>query len=267
MERTPSALIITLLTDFGSTDYFVGSVKGVILSINPHVTIVDLTHEVASFSVAEAAFLLHSTYPYFPKGSIHVAVVDPGVGSDRRPLLVHAGGFYFLAPDNGILSYVFRDIPNYQCVELTETKFHLPARGNSFHARDVFAPVAAWLSRGTPIGQFGRESHHPTTIPLPAPRHTDNALEGEVIYIDRFGNLITNITKNDVDHCGPRDQLTITIGDARCRGISRCYADGSQDAPSTIVNSSGHLEIFFYEGNAAHHLHAKIGIYVTLTGH
>jgi len=265
MEPTPSSAIITLLTDFGSTDYFVGSVKGVILGINPHATIVDLTHEIASFSIAEAAFLLHAAYPYFPKGSIHVAVVDPGVGSDRRPLLVCAGGFYFLAPDNGILSYVFRDIPNYQLVELTETKFHLPAQGNSFHARDIFAPVAASLSTGLPITAFGPEGDTPVTIHLPTSTKRQKTLVGKVIYVDRFGNLITNITQVELDGWRGGKRIQITIGNTKFRGLARYYADEPSDTPNAMINSSGHLEIFLYMGNAAQHLTLCVGAHVTVT--
>ena len=247
-----------LLTDFGSTDYFVGSVKGVIVGISPHATIIDLTHDVAAFSIAEAAFALHSSYPYFPQGSIHIAVVDPGVGSGRRPLLLCAGGSYFLAPDNGLLSYVFHDVPHYQLIELTETEFHLSAPGNSFHARDVFAPVAARLAAGISVEHFGSEARDPVTIPLPVPHKIGDVLEGEVIYIDRFGNLITNITSGDIGVAGPRDRLTIGIGDTRCE-IATCYADGSKGNPRALINSSGRVEIFIYLGNASDRLSAKLG--------
>ncbi len=265
MEDAPTPPIITLLTDFGSTDAFVGSVKGVILDINPHVTVIDITHEITPFSIVEAALVLESAYSYFPKKTIHLAIVDPGVGSNRRPLLVSAGGFFFVAPDNGLLSTIFARFPNYIMIELTEKAFHRPAPGNTFHARDLFAPVAASLSTGIPLEAFGIPIDTPVTIQFPPVLKQNGMLLGEVMYVDRFGNLMTNLTVQDIGALGQQEELKINIGNYCCDGIVRCYAEGSRDAPGVLINSSGHLEIFVYCGNAAKQLPAEIGSAITVT--
>ena len=258
MGHTPSSPIITLLTDFGENDFFVGSIKGVILSINSDVTIVDITHNAASFSIAEAAFLLHSSYAFFPEGTIHVAVVDPGVGSSRRPLVVYGKGVYFLAPDNGLLSYIFRDTPDCQIFELTETAFHRSTSGTTFDARDIFASVAGWMSRGIPTEELGKKIIDPVTLPLSFPKKLRDSVEGEVIYIDKFGNIITNITLDDLVSFASYPRLMVTIGNEDIQGITRCYKDASEGIPSVLINSSGYLEVFVFCGNAS----AQLSVFI-----
>ena len=260
--ESPRSSIITLLTDFGLAGPFVGSVKGVILGINPHATIVDLTHDITPFSIAEAAFVLHAAYSSFPKGTIHVAIVDPDVGSARRLVLVSADGSYFLAPDNGLLSYVYRDHPESEIRTLTVTHYHRDAPGNTFHGRDILAPVAGRLTQNVPADAFGPCIDDPVMIPLPQSTPQERAprtYAGEVIYVDQFGNLITNITAHDVEAIGLREQLHITIGESSCRGIARCYAEGSATDLMALINSSGYLEIFLYRDSAAHRFTLSVG--------
>ncbi|MBI1823452.1 MAG: SAM-dependent chlorinase/fluorinase, partial [Nitrospirae bacterium] len=176
--------VITLTTDFGHQDHFVGSVKGVILQINPEIKIVDISHDVPPFSIIKGAFIIASAFRYFPKGSIHVVVVDPGVGSSRKPLLVVSRSGFFLAPDNGILSYIFEEDGPCQIYEITEKKFFLPSVGQTFHGRDIFAPVAAWLSTEMESGSFGKLIENPVKLPIQKPMIEKNQVTGQIVYID-----------------------------------------------------------------------------------
>ena len=181
--------VITLITDFGLEDTYVGIMKGVILNINPNVQIVDLTHKIRPQSIKQASFLLKSAYGFFPKGTIHVAVVDPGVGSERRPLLVKTPNFFFIAPDNGILELIYQTEP-VQVFHLSNPKYFLPEISATFHARDVFAPIAGYLSLGKTCEELGIEVYDFQRLEWPLPKVENNSLKGEVIYIDHFGNCL-----------------------------------------------------------------------------
>ncbi len=254
--------IITLLTDFGSSDIFVGSMKGVILGINPLAQIVDLTHTVPPHDIRTASYLLHSAARYFPPGTIHVAVVDPGVGSERRPLLVFTMEQYFIAPDNGILSGVLASELDAEIRELTNKQFLLGSIGSTFHGRDVFAPAAAWLSRGELIESFGPLVENIVRFEVSRARQESGKLLGEVQHIDRFGNLITNVSKEDlVGFAGAAQfgKLRVQIKQTEINGLHYFYADVTAGQLAALVNSDSWLEIFCNQGRATDLMKAAIG--------
>ncbi|MFC1905668.1 S-adenosyl-l-methionine hydroxide adenosyltransferase family protein [Chloroflexota bacterium] len=267
--------VITLTTDFGLSDYYVSAVKGVILSINPKANIVDISHLVEPQNIFQAAFILHTVYCHFPSDTIHVVIIDPGVGSQRRVIAVKTPSAYFLAPDNGVLSYILAEqcisqcvetIPNTSKLRLTSTSgilqavavtnyaFWLRPLSTTFHGRDIFAPVAAHLSMGVPICEFGETIDSVNTFGLPKPQcDSDGNIIGCILHIDHFGNLITNI--KDSDLLG--GTITLEIGKVLVQGIHRCYDDTVGLA--TVLGSSGYLEVSFINGNAAAVLKAKVG--------
>lgn len=240
--------IITLTTDFGCKDSFVAEMKGVILSINPHAVIVDITHEVSAHAIEEAAFVLASAARYFPKGTIHIAVVDPGVGSDRRPVLVSAGGHFFVGPDNGVFSLVLSKSNDFRAFHVTNEKFVFNLKSPTFQGRDVFAPLAACFSKGLPCEEFGEEVKDLNLFELPKPVVSDDMVSGEVIYIDRFGNAMTNITPDCL--AGFEGPVTATANGVRVEN-AECYAMSSEDRLSFLFNSSGNLELFVKMKSAA----------------
>lgn len=253
----PNAIsLITLLTDFGDRDYFVASMKGVILNINSQARIVDLSHQVAPQQVEEAAYLLKSSYRYFPDGTVHVAVVDPGVGSSRRPLLVSTSRFYFLAPDNGLLSYIFDEELSVEVRAIENKQYCLDSEGTTFDGRDLFAPAAAWLTKGQTPGSFGRLIQDYVKLPIPEPAVSHKVLSGRIVYVDHFGNLISDITPLHLKELQgvarkSASEVTIRLGSTEIQGLVKAYADGSHDKPHALINSNGHLEVFLKEGNAA----------------
>lgn len=254
--------LITLLTDFGERDWFVASMKGVILSINPNVCLVDLSHQIAPYQITEAAYLLHSSYKNFPEGTVHVAVVDPGVGSNRRPLLMQTERYYFVGPDNGILTPIFKDERNVEIRQLENRQYQLASLGATFHGRDIFAPSAAWLTKGTSMAAFGRLVHDPIEIDWVQPSVKDGTIRGQIIYVDRFGNLITNIR---VTHLGAvqskptQSRLQVRIGMHEIHGMMGNYSEGITGMPHAVINSNGMLEIFVKEARAADILGAGVG--------
>jgi S-adenosylmethionine hydrolase len=258
-------MIITLTTDFGYRDPFVGIMKGVILGINPSARITDITHGISPHNVIEAALLTGESYRYFPKGTIHVVVVDPGVGSGRRPILAEADGHFFVGPDNGVFTKVFDLSPEPpEVIHLTEEKYFLQAGGSTFHGRDVFAPAAAWLSTGMKKEDFGGPVTDYVTLPLPSPRVGEEGITGEVIHIDRFGNAITNIRGEDMNSLfGSTLAPRVKVGDKEL-DLKRFYEEAEDNEPHTLVNSSGYLEIFVYRGNAAWALGVDVGEKVTV---
>jgi S-adenosylmethionine hydrolase len=256
--------LITLLTDFGDRDYFVASMKGVILNINSQARIIDLSHQVTPHQVEEAAYLLKSSYRYFPDGTVHVAVVDPGVGSARRPLLVSTSRFYFLAPDNGLLSYIFDEELSVEVRTIENKQYRLDSEGATFDGRDLFAPAAAWLTRGQAPGSFGKLIRDYVKLPIPEPAVSNKSLTGRIVHVDHFGNLISNITPlhlkeiQGVARKSPSD-LTIRLAGATIQGLVTCYADGASDKPHALLNSNGQVEIFLKEGSAAEALKCARG--------
>jgi S-adenosyl-L-methionine hydrolase (adenosine-forming) len=250
----PALSLITLLTDFGDRDYFVGSMKGVILTINPQATIVDLSHHIAPHAIEEAAYVLKSCYASFPDGTIHVVVVDPGVGSARRPLLVKTDRYFFLAPDNGLLSYIFDEDNRAEVREITNKQFRLESAGTTFDGRDLFAPAAAWLSKNQPLSAFGQVVRDVRTFPIRKPRWESGTLVGEIVYVDRFGNVISNLTAvqlKELQTVTKRPSPLISIAGHRIDGLVNSYSEGDRDTPQALINSNGQLEIFLKEGHAA----------------
>jgi len=246
---------ITLLTDFGEEDPYVGIMKGIILGILPQASIVDLCHNLPSYDIAEAAFLIYISYPYFPAETIHLVVVDPGVGSPRRPLLVSTEKYYFIAPDNGVLSYIFEKGGFRRAFEINATHYFLSSPSPTFHGRDIFAPVAAHLCKGVEAGSFGPEVHDLVKIPLALPQWLgEGTLAGEVLHVDRFGNLITNINHQDLAEIRSKrswTQLSLKMGDIEIKGLRSFFGEGEKGRLAAIIGSSGHLEVFANQGNAS----------------
>ena len=259
--------LITLLTDFGERDHFVASMKGVILSINPAVTIVDLSHQITSHQIGEAVYFLRSCYRFFPDGTIHVAVVDPGVGTARRPLLISTARAMFIGPDNGLFSEVLEQEPGAKMWQIHNKQYRLAAAGSTFDGRDVFAPAAAWLTRGVPPEFMGPVVHDPIRSSVAIPIRHDELLIGKVVSIDRFGNLISNITARQVQEfrASLGDAVVeIHVGTHIINDVVRSYSQGSCDSPSALINSSGTLEIFLREESAARRLRVCVGEEVRL---
>lgn len=246
---------VALLTDFGADDPFVGIMKGVIRRMAPGAEIIDLCHGVPSYSVSHGAAILSSSYRYFPAGTLHVAIVDPGVGSSRRVLYARAGGFGFLAPDNGILSYVFsREAPE-QLISIEEREYFLPMVSSTFHGRDIFAPVAAHLINGLEPGRLGPAVDGMVRLPEPYVREGPDFIEGEVSGIDKFGNLITTI---DAGLLRGRKIKRITLKDCIISDLSSSYSEGEEGTAIALIDSLDRLEVAVSRGNAAKKLNGRI---------
>lgn len=260
--------MITLTTDFGSTEHYVGAMKGVIYSINPSVQLVDITNGVQSFDVLDGAIAISQAYSYFPKDTVHVVVIDPGVGSPRRPIIANVGQYVFVAPDNGVLSLVYEREERTTVRHITsEHYFHQPV-SNTFHGRDIFAPVAAYLSKGVDAAKFGDEVTDYVRFVAPKPKAAGaNAWKGIVLKTDKFGNLITNITPNDVPQIfgGSSNGFRITVGKAEVTKLCSSYAEGAQGELFAILGSTGFLEISCNKGAASRLAGADKGSEVGLT--
>ena len=246
--------LITLLTDFGDRDSFVASMKGVILTINPRATLVDLSHHVPPHSVEDAAYLLNSCYRYFPKGTVHVAVVDPGVGSARRPLIAKSEHYFFLAPDNGLLTHILADNSEMEVREIEHADYRLTSPGHTFDGRDLFAPAAAWLTRQQSFESFGRLIDDCKTFTISVPAWEAMDLVGEIVHVDRFGNLISNLTTRhlkEMRDVTKRSTPLILIAGHRIDGLVGSYQEGDVQIPRAVINSNGQLEIFLKEASAA----------------
>lgn len=259
--------IITLLTDFGYKDPFVGMMKGVILGINPEARIVDVTHGITPHNVMEAAIVIGESCRYFPAGAVHVAVVDPGVGSRRRPIVCEAGGHCFVGPDNGVFTEAFRSAgQSLRVWHVTESKYFLRRGGATFHGRDVFAPVAAWLLRGVKPGEFGSQVGDYVKLQIPEAEARGDAVFGEVVYIDGFGNCITNVRETDLRLFSEKGRPFEAHIKGRRASLKSYYAEAGDDEPHCIINSSGRLEVFLYRDSAARALHIEVGEKVKVVG-
>jgi S-adenosylmethionine hydrolase len=270
--------VITLTTDFGYNDAYVAAVKGAILSINPEANIIDVSHSIKPQNILQAAFILSIAYRYFPKQTVHVAIVDPGVGSERRGIILKAPSAVFVAPDNGILSYIIDDLfanvvaqsigrsltnqatteivfkKGLQAAAITDPRFWRHPVSPTFHGRDIFAPVAAGLSLGISPYEFGEKINSLHILPIPKPSfESDGSIVGRVLHIDHFGNLITNIKTSDL----PRKDLMIEVAGYRIQGITDYYAQ--KEGVLAIVGSSGYLEISLRDGSACDFLGAAVG--------
>jgi S-adenosylmethionine hydrolase len=259
--------IITLTTDYGTNDHLVGTLKGVILKINPDVTIVDITHNITPFDLLDGALAIGSAYSYFPPKTIHVVVVDPGVGTERRPLLVSATNQYFIAPDNGVLSVIFeREAESLVVRHANVEHYYLHPVSKTFHGRDVFAPVASWLSKGWQTPSMGDEISNYKKFSIPRPKEADGAWKGAVLRADAFGNLITNFRSEDLPESALNGgAINLQVGTHQVTRMVDTFASGNNGEPIAYVGSSGYIEIGVNKGSAARTLNLGRGTPVMLT--
>ncbi len=245
--------LITLTTDFGTQDWFVGTMKGVIAGIAPRAAVVDLTHAIPAGDIRAGAFALAASYRYFPRRTIHVVVVDPGVGSRRAALAVETADYFFVAPDNGVLSWALAGEKIKTVRRLENDKYFLRPVSQTFHGRDIFAPVAAHLSQGVPPARLGPAVREFRKLPWPEPKQSRQAITGEVIYIDRFGNAITNLAAELLaEFCGP--DCRIKVHGKSIGGLRRFYQEAPSGKPVAVAGSTGFLEIAVNGGSAAERL-------------
>jgi len=246
--------VIALLSDFGSRDHYAGTMKGVILGICPEVTLVDLTHDVAAHDVLEGALQLAAAYRFFPAGTVFLAVVDPGVGSARRGLAAEAGEYRFVAPDNGVLTAVFRDAPPRRVVELSERRYARPTVTRTFEGRDRFAPAAAWIAKGTQLSALGRTITDYQRIEIPVVEAIDEMLRGVVLIVDRFGNLVTNIDRRTFETFAKQGPIRILAGGTPVGRLVSTYAEIAPGEVCALFGSSDHLELAANAASAAERL-------------
>ena len=245
--------IITLTTDFGLNDHFVGTIKGVILDIAPEAEIVDICHSVQAFDVLDGALTIAQAYSYFPNGTVHLVVVDPGVGTARRPIIVTSERHHFVAPDNGVLSLIYAREERLHVRHVTAEHYYLQPVSNTFHTRDIFAPVTAYLAKGVDPLKFGEEISDFVRFHAPKPKPDGNTLRGVVLKVDRFGNLITNITQQDAPllFVAEPAPFKILLGKREITEIKMNYAQGAPGQVFGILGSMGYLEIAANRGSAA----------------
>ena len=258
MTRSPvrPAGVLTLTTDFGTRDHYVGAMKGAVMSVAPQVRVFDISHEIPSFDVAEGAFAIAQSFPHYPDGTVHVVVVDPGVGSARRPVAVAAGGHWFVAPDNGVLSQVLEAAGRFEAREV-DLRHGLPRMSATFHGRDLFAPVGARVAIGLPFDEIGPEA---TALVRMDPAAASDGC-GRVLHVDRFGNLVTSFRASDLP-----EGASLALGDRTVRESARAYASMPAGRLFLIVGSSGYVEVSMNRGSAADALGVRAGEAVTLVG-
>ena len=254
--------IITLTTDFGYDDPFAGQMKGAILSIRPDAVIVDVTHGIRAHDIAQGAFVIAGSYDAFPEGTIHVCVVDPTVGSKRRGIIVSAGNHLFIGPDNGLFSQVIGRSGSYCAVEITNGQYVRACAGPTFHGRDVFAPAAAWLSKGVELLEFGPTVDDLCLTDLQIPEEDGTGISGQVVYFDRFGNAITNIRKERIDSRGA--SISGIRWNETSVSMAPHYAAAGDRGLHALFNSSGYLELFVNRNDAATRYGIRKGDRVTI---
>lgn len=257
--------VIALLSDFGSRDHYVGSMKGVLVGICPDVTLVDITHEIAPHDVLDGALELAAAYRYFPAGTIFLAVVDPGVGSVRRGIAAEIGDYRFVCPDNGLLTVVARDSRPRKVVELTERRYARPTVSRTFEGRDRFAPAAAWLAKGIQPAALGRNVPEIQYLDIPMPAIEDDEMRGAVLRIDRFGNLVTNLDRKSVERFSKDGRVHIVAGGATVGRFVATYAEIQPGEVCALFGSTDHLELAANAGSAADALGLTRGAVVHIT--
>ncbi|MCM8800891.1 MAG: SAM-dependent chlorinase/fluorinase [Candidatus Omnitrophica bacterium] len=251
--------LISLITDFGLKDNFVGLIKAVILKINPKVKIVDISHLVKPQDIKEAAFILKSSFYYFPKGTVHLVIVDPGVGTERKKLLVKTKNYFFVAPDNGVLAPTLKKEKPIKIIQITNPKYFLKPVSYTFHGRDIFAVVSAYVAKGDRLERFGKRIDTYLNLDLPQLKIKKNELIGQIIYIDRFGNLVSNIDGITFNNFVKNKGFKIFIKDKVIERLSYSYQDVAGFKPLAIIDSFGYLEIALNSGSAKDYLKAKEG--------
>jgi S-adenosyl-L-methionine hydrolase (adenosine-forming) len=254
-----SHAIITLLTDFGAKDHYVASMKGVILGINPGCALVDISHEVGPQDIEEGAFVLASAISSFPQGTIHLSVVDPGVGGPRRPILIVTSNCYFIGPDNGLFTLSLLREKVKQIFVLTKKKYFLSPVSSTFQGRDLFAPVAAYLSLGVKPEALGERTDACVELSLGKPKQTAKELVGEILHVDVFGNLTSNIDGQSLSGFAGGHPFSIQVGRHTFRGIKKGYWEGNKGEVIALIGSGGFLEISVRHGNAQKKLKAQRG--------
>jgi S-adenosyl-L-methionine hydrolase (adenosine-forming) len=265
-ETDLSNPIITLTTDYGTNDHLVGVLKGVILKINPEATIVDITHAVTPYDLLDGALAIASAYPYFPPRTIHVVIVDPGVGTERRPILVSGQNQYFIAPDNGVLSGVYEKEQNVAVRHLTSEHYFLQPVSKTFHGRDVFAPVAGWLSKHWQPASMGEVIEDFKRFAMPKPKEADGVLKGVVLKVDSFGNLITNFRVEDLaPESLEKGEVHFQVGNHAVTRMVLMFASGNPGEPVAYIGSGGYVEIAVNKGHASKTLGIGRGTPVLLT--
>jgi S-adenosyl-L-methionine hydrolase (adenosine-forming) len=260
--------VISITTDFGEDDHFVGVMKGVILSINPDATIVDINHHVNSYDIFDGAYSLSQSYGVFPPGTIHLVVVDPGVGSERRPIIVQSKDYRFVAPDNGVLSLVYEREERVEVRHVTAEHFFRKPVSNTFHGRDIFAPVAGWLSRGMEAEKFGSVITDYARFTSVRPKwENNNLLKGVAIKVDKFGNIVTNLGPDDVPQLFGKNlpPFRISINGQEITRLCESFAAGDGAGLFAVVGSSGFIEICTNRGSAAKALNVNRGVEVELS--
>ena len=251
--------MITLTSDFGLKDPYSAEMKGTILTINPNATIVDVTHEVEKFNVRMGAFMLASAAPYFPEGTVHVAIVDPGVGTQRRAILIQTAKAFFVGPDNGVLMLAAQNQGIKHIYQLTNPKLMLSKTSRTFHGRDIFAPAAAYLTKDVTPAEFGAEIKDPVKPDFAQTKRRKGALIGEVLHIDGFGNIITNIAEKDIVQNQTKAINIELAGVSLKLNFCKTYAEVETNEPLALIGSHGFMEIAFNQGNAAEKFHMKSG--------
>ena len=259
--------IIALMTDFGMKDGNVGVMKGVIWGICPHAQISDLSHMIGAQNIREASLILSRSAPYFPKGTVHVVVVDPGVGTARRPMAAKIGDWFYVGPDNGTITLLLEraEKENWSCkfVQLDQTKYWLSNVSYVFHGRDIFSPVAAHLANGVPLSDLGTEFNNPVRLQLPQPQRMNNGWRGEIIHIDHFGNLTSNIRiENLGDAVQKKDKVTVKMNGIEIKGMVNTFGERAEGEVIALVGSTGNLIVSVVNGNAAVELGVKIGDWI-----
>lgn len=258
---------IAFLTDFGTRDHYVGTMKGAALTVCPDATLVDITHAIPPQDVLTGALQLAAAYRYFPPGTSFVAVVDPGVGTRRRGIAAEGGGYRFVAPDNGLLTLVLQDLTDATVVELTEGKYARDDVSRTFEGRDRFAPAGAWLAAGIPLTDLGARVHDTVRLAIPAPLVSPQGLRGEVLLVDHFGNLLTNIDRAAFDAFAGGTRVDVAAGPHRLGAVVDTYGEALHGAPCALFGSSGRLEIAINGGNAAERLALSRGAPIVVTRH
>jgi S-adenosylmethionine hydrolase len=256
--------VIALLTDFGTRDHYAGTMKAVVLGICPDATLIDITHDIPPHDMMTATLELAASYKYFPAGTIFLVVVDPGVGSARRGIAADTGDYRFVAPDNGVLTAVLKETPARRMVELTERRYARPTVSRTFEGRDRFAPAAGWLAKGVDLSALGRSAGTIQQLTIPAPQLTDDLLAGEVLRVDRFGNLVTNIDRKLFDKFIHENGIEISAATHLIGRVVATYAEAAAGEVCALFGSTDHLEIAVNAGSASDQLNLSRGAPVTI---